>query len=68
MARAFGGHGERVTKPEDIVPAIRRGIQKTKEGIPVLLDSSPARRPRCRGRDLIGPGDSSGPDASDEIT
>jgi acetolactate synthase-1/2/3 large subunit len=38
MARAFGGYGERVTKPEDIIPAIRRGIQKTKEGIPVLLE------------------------------
>jgi thiamine pyrophosphate-dependent acetolactate synthase large subunit-like protein len=38
MARAFGGYGERVTKPEDIVPAIQRGIQKTKEGIPVLLE------------------------------
>jgi acetolactate synthase-1/2/3 large subunit len=38
MARAFGGYGERVTKPEDIVPAIRRGIEKTREGIPVLLE------------------------------
>jgi len=38
MARAFGGHGERVTRPEDIIPAIQRGIQKTKEGIPVLLE------------------------------
>src|SRR5712675_316992 len=38
MARAFGGHGERVTQPEDIVPAIKRGIQKTKEGIPVLVE------------------------------
>ena len=38
MARAFGGYGERVTKPEDIVPAIRRGIDKTKEGMPVLLE------------------------------
>jgi acetolactate synthase-1/2/3 large subunit len=38
MARAFGGYGERVTKPEDIVPAIKRGIQKTQEGIPVLLE------------------------------
>jgi acetolactate synthase-1/2/3 large subunit len=38
MARAFGGHGERVTQPEDIVPAIKRGIQKTKEGVPVLLE------------------------------
>jgi thiamine pyrophosphate-dependent acetolactate synthase large subunit-like protein len=38
MARAFGGYGERVTKPEDIVAAIKRGIQKTKEGTPVLLE------------------------------
>jgi acetolactate synthase-1/2/3 large subunit len=38
MARAFGGYGERVTKPEDIIPAIKRGIQKTREGIPVLLE------------------------------
>ena len=38
MARAFGGYGERISKPEDIVPAIRRGIEKTREGIPVLLE------------------------------
>lgn len=38
MARAFGGHGERVTDPSEIVPAIRRGIQKTQEGVPVLLE------------------------------
>ena len=51
MARAFGGHGERVTRPEDIVPAIQRGIAKTKEGIPALLEfiTSP-RKPRYRGR------------------
>jgi thiamine pyrophosphate-dependent acetolactate synthase large subunit-like protein len=38
MARAFGGYGERITKPEDIIPAIKRGIAKTREGIPVLLE------------------------------
>jgi thiamine pyrophosphate-dependent acetolactate synthase large subunit-like protein len=38
MARAFGGYGERITQPEDIVPAIKRGIAKTKEGVPVLLE------------------------------
>jgi acetolactate synthase-1/2/3 large subunit len=27
-----------VTKPEDIVGAIKRGIQKTQEGVPVLLE------------------------------
>jgi acetolactate synthase-1/2/3 large subunit len=38
LARALGGHGERVTTPEEIVPAILRGIQKTREGVPVLLE------------------------------
>jgi acetolactate synthase-1/2/3 large subunit len=38
MARAFGGHGERITTPEEIKPAILRAIQKTKEGMPVLLE------------------------------
>jgi acetolactate synthase-1/2/3 large subunit len=38
MARAFGGHGERITEPKEIVPAIKRAIQKTKEGTPVLLE------------------------------
>jgi acetolactate synthase-1/2/3 large subunit len=27
-----------VTKPESIIPAIKRGIAKTQEGIPVLLE------------------------------
>ena len=38
MARAFGGYGERVTRPEEIVPAIRRGIQQTQKGVPALLE------------------------------
>ncbi len=38
MARAFGGYGERVTRPEEIIPAIRRGIEQTKKGVPVLLE------------------------------
>jgi thiamine pyrophosphate-dependent acetolactate synthase large subunit-like protein len=38
MARAFGGYGERVTKPEDIIPAIKRGIEQTQKGVPVLLE------------------------------
>ncbi len=38
FAKALGGYGERVTDPSEIVPAIRRGIRKTKEGIPVLLE------------------------------
>lgn len=38
MARAFGGYGERVTEPDEIAPAIRRGIEKTEEGVPALLE------------------------------
>ncbi|MBI2562671.1 MAG: thiamine pyrophosphate-requiring protein [candidate division NC10 bacterium] len=38
MARAFGGYGERVTQPGEIIPAIRRGIRKTQEGVPALLE------------------------------
>jgi thiamine pyrophosphate-dependent acetolactate synthase large subunit-like protein len=38
MARAFGGHGERVTDPAEIVPAIKRAIVKTQEGVPALLE------------------------------
>lgn len=38
MAKAFGGYGERITKPEDIIPAIKRGIEQTKKGVPVLLE------------------------------
>lgn len=38
MARAFGGYGERIEKPEDIVPAIQRGIAATRAGQPALLE------------------------------
>jgi acetolactate synthase-1/2/3 large subunit len=38
MARAFGGYGERVTAPSEIAGAIKRGIEKTREGTPALLE------------------------------
>jgi acetolactate synthase-1/2/3 large subunit len=38
MAKAFGGHGERVTEPGEIVPALKRAIRKTQEGTPALLE------------------------------
>jgi acetolactate synthase-1/2/3 large subunit len=38
MARAFGGYGERVTTPDQVVPAIQRGIAQTREGTPALLE------------------------------
>ena len=38
MAKAFGGHGERVTDPGEIVPAIKRAMVKTQQGTPALLE------------------------------
>jgi acetolactate synthase-1/2/3 large subunit len=38
MARAFGGYGERITAPDEIIPAIRRGIARTRDGKPALLE------------------------------
>jgi acetolactate synthase-1/2/3 large subunit len=38
FARALGGWGERVTEPDEIVPAIRRAVAKTREGTPALLE------------------------------
>ena len=38
MAKAFGGYGERVTEPAEIIPAIRRAIRKTEDGVPALLE------------------------------
>jgi acetolactate synthase-1/2/3 large subunit len=38
FARALGGWGERVTEAGAIVPAIKRAIEKTREGTPALLE------------------------------
>jgi thiamine pyrophosphate-dependent acetolactate synthase large subunit-like protein len=38
MAKAFGGYGERVTDPNEIVSAIQRGIDATEKGQPALLE------------------------------
>jgi len=38
FARALGCYGERITEPDEIVPAIKRGIAKTREGVPTLLE------------------------------
>ena len=43
MARAFGAYGERITTPDEIVPAIRRGIEATQGGTPALLEFITAR-------------------------
>jgi acetolactate synthase I/II/III large subunit len=47
LARALGGYGERVTAPEDIVPAIRRGIERVQQGTPSLLEFITAKEQRA---------------------
>ena len=49
MARAFGGYGERVARPDEIVPAIRRGIEQTKAGKPALLEFLTAKEIEISG-------------------
>lgn len=38
LARALGGYAERITEPQEIVPALQRGIRQTQEGRPALLE------------------------------
>lgn len=38
MAQAFGGYGERVTDPNDIVAALKRGIEATERGQAALIE------------------------------
>ena len=47
FARALGGHGERVTEPGEIAPAIRRGIAATEAGRPALVEFITSREKRA---------------------
>lgn len=38
VGEALGGYGERIEDPEAIAPALERGIEKTEEGTPALLE------------------------------
>jgi hypothetical protein len=55
MARAFGGYGERITELSDIVPAIRRGIEQTRKGVPALLEFITCKERRLALPARIGP-------------
>ena len=43
IVEAFGGCGEAVDRPQDVVPAIKRGIEAVKEGKPAVVDVLLAR-------------------------
>ncbi len=47
FARALGGYGERIERPEDIATAIRRGIEATERGQPALLEFITSRETRA---------------------
>jgi len=47
FARALGGYGERISAPEEIVPAIKRGIAATQAGQPALLEFITAQETRA---------------------
>ena len=38
LAQSQGVEGEKVASPQEIEPALKRGIQKTKDGKPYLID------------------------------
>jgi acetolactate synthase-1/2/3 large subunit len=38
FAESMGGYGERIENPDTIADAIRRGVEKNKEGTPALLE------------------------------
>jgi len=46
LARAFGGHGERVVTPDEIKPAIRRALAENAKGVPALLEIITKHEPR----------------------
>jgi len=47
FARALGGYGERITTPDQIIPAIQRGIAATEAGQPALLEFITAQETRA---------------------
>ena len=38
LARALGGHGERVSNPDDIQPALERSLAQNAAGLPALIE------------------------------
>ncbi|MGH9521475.1 MAG: thiamine pyrophosphate-dependent enzyme [Terriglobales bacterium] len=47
FAHAMGGYGERVTSPDQIVLAIRRGIEASVRGEPALIEFITAQETRA---------------------
>ncbi|WP_309221865.1 thiamine pyrophosphate-requiring protein [Halorussus sp. MSC15.2] len=52
VAEGLGAYGERIEDPDEIAGAIERGIEKTEEGTPVLLEFVTARETELSRPDL----------------
>jgi thiamine pyrophosphate-dependent acetolactate synthase large subunit-like protein len=46
IAKALGGHGERVTEPSQIIPALTRAFAQNAEGVPAVLEVITSEEPR----------------------
>ena len=46
LAKALGGHGERVTEPAEIKPAIARALAQNAQGRPALIEVITKEEPR----------------------
>jgi acetolactate synthase-1/2/3 large subunit len=40
LAEAVGGHGERVTEPAELRPALERALKATQDGVPAVVDAA----------------------------
>ena len=47
LRQGVQGISDLITTPGEIIPAIRRGIRKTQEGIPVLLEFLTSKELAC---------------------
>ncbi len=45
VARGLGAHSERIDKPEEVTPALKRGITATREGKPALIEFMTCEEP-----------------------
>lgn len=52
VAEALGGYGERIEDPAEVGPALKRGIEKTEEGVPTLLEFMTAKETELSRPDL----------------
>ena len=46
VAKALGGHGERVTEPSQIIPALNRAFAQNAVGVPAVVEVITCEEPR----------------------